>query len=366
MLLTILTLLEKRKGTILFIGGIIVGLILGLIFAWGLWPVQWKNASPGHLRSDFQQQYINAVADAYNFDRNIEAAREKLGLNLEGKNANPWVSKPETFQQAMQGAIAQAENETRATALGRLSQDLGVDIGQPEVATPVPEGEEATPAPEDGEGGGSSFLTILGALLIVIALVAAAFFGITRFNARRKKAEDQTEGASMAGAYGTITADEEAVETEETTPPLSSFVATYVLGDDFFDPSYSIEVGNDFLGECGVGISESIGVGDPKKVTALEAWLFDKSDIRTVTHVLASEYAYNDPSLSAKLAGKGEIIKIEPGQEVVLETTALRVTARVKEVEYAQGDLPNNSFFQKASIELRAWVKSGEDSQETE
>jgi hypothetical protein len=39
----------------------------------------------------------------------------------------------------------------------------------------------------------------------------------------------------------------------------------------------------EFMGEYGVGVSEAIGVGEPKKVTALEIWLFDKNDIKTAT-----------------------------------------------------------------------------------
>ncbi len=77
-----------------------------------------------------------------------------------------------------------------------------------------------------------------------------------------------------------------------------------------------------------MGISEAIGVGDPKKVTALEVWMFDKSDIRTVTKVLASGFAYQDPALRTKLAAKGEIVLAEPGAEVILETTTLVLRSR--------------------------------------
>ncbi|MDY0018963.1 MAG: hypothetical protein RBT47_03085 [Anaerolineae bacterium] len=353
-MLTILNLMEKRKGTITFVGGIIVGLIIGLIFAWLIWPVQWRNGTPGHLRSDFQRYYLNAVADEYSLDRNTEAAREKLGLNLAAKSS-PWVKKPEALQEALTSAIANAGTEEHVTALGRLAQDLEVNIDTAQI-TPV-----APVVTPETEQKGISWLTILGLLLIVMALVAAAFYILTRINAQRQGQLSKPEGA-RAGAYGTMAPTEEGIETVEgeAGPPVSSFVATYMLGDDYFDPSFSIEVGTDFLGECGVGISESIGVGDPKKVTALEAWLFDKSDIRTVTAVMASEYAYNDPTLNAKLSAKGEIMPIRPGLETTLETTALHVSVKVKELEYAQGDLPTNSFYQRVSIELRAWVKSSE------
>jgi hypothetical protein len=75
-------------------------------------------------------------------------------------------------------------------------------------------------------------------------------------------------------------------------------MTTYVLGDDLYDESFSIDTGaGEFMGEYGVGVSEAIGVGEPKKVTALEIWLFDKNDIKTATKVLMSQYAFNDPSI---------------------------------------------------------------------
>ncbi len=84
-------------------------------------------------------------------------------------------------------------------------------------------------------------------------------------------------------------------------------MTTYDLGHDTYDESFSIETPmGEFLGECGVGISETLGAGEPAKVTAFEVWLFDKSDIRTVTKVLMSPYAYNDSALRTRLAPKGD------------------------------------------------------------
>jgi hypothetical protein len=106
------------------------------------------------------------------------------------------------------------------------------------------------------------------------------------------------------------------------------------------------------LGECGVGISETIGVGDPDKVTAFEVWLFDKNDIRTVTKVLMSEHAFNDQELRARLATKGEPVLAQPDQVITLETLTLRIDAMVTETMYGTGELPANSFFDRLTIEL--------------
>jgi hypothetical protein len=143
-------------------------------------------------------------------------------------------------------------------------------------------------------------------------------------------------------------------------PPISQYMSTYILGDDLYDDSFSIETpSGDFLGECGSGISETIGVGDPKKVSATEVWLFDKTDIRTVTKVLMSEHAYNDPAIRAKLAPKGEAVLIQPGSTTVLETQALRVQVRIIDLQYGEGSLPPKSFFSRLTVEIAAWPKEG-------
>jgi hypothetical protein len=136
-------------------------------------------------------------------------------------------------------------------------------------------------------------------------------------------------------------------------------MSTYILGHGQYDDSYSIEDEQErFLGECGAGISETIGVGDPAKATAIEVWLFDKDDfVRTITKVFASEHAFNDPALRAKMEPKGDLVLAQPGATVILETASLRLQARIVELEYGAGPLPTNSYFQKLTLELAAWRK---------
>ena len=96
-------------------------------------------------------------------------------------------------------------------------------------------------------------------------------------------------------------------------------MTTYMAGDDLYDDSFSIDSpSGEFLGECGVGISDTIGVGDPKKVTAFEVWLFDKNDIQTVTKVLMSEHAFNDAAIRQRLAPRASC-SWEPGSALCLK-----------------------------------------------
>jgi hypothetical protein len=145
----------------------------------------------------------------------------------------------------------------------------------------------------------------------------------------------------------------------EQGEPIAQFMTAYTLGDDLYDDSFSIDSATgEFLGECGVGVSDTIGVGDPKKVSAFEVWLFDKNDIQTVTKVLMSDHAYNDPDSTQKLAAKGEPVLVTPGKSVVLETATLQMEARVVDISYGQGSMPYGSFFDRLTLELAIWPKN--------
>jgi hypothetical protein len=142
--------------------------------------------------------------------------------------------------------------------------------------------------------------------------------------------------------------------------PVSRFVSAYILGDDLYDDTFSIETASgDFLGETGAGISKTLGAGDPKKVAAIECFVFDKTDIRTVTKVLMSEHAYNDEAIRAELAPRGEAVLVKKGEAVYLETAALIVQARVIDLAYGSGALPPNSFYERLTLELSAFQKKG-------
>ncbi len=139
---------------------------------------------------------------------------------------------------------------------------------------------------------------------------------------------------------------------------LGTFRTIYNLGDDIYDDSFSIESpSGDFLGECGVGIGDVMGAGEPKKVSAFEVWLFDKNDIQTVTKVLMGKYAFNDEATRTQLSAKGDPILAENGGVVTLETESLIVEARVVDMSYGQSALPAESFFDQMTIEINAYPR---------
>ena len=213
---------------------------------------------------------------------------------------------------------------------------------------------EPTPLP-----GPTENRSLLGSILIALGVIAILLVigGLVYYLFRSGRGSGERSVASKANEYSKSVqkTDYQAMGAE---PPIAQFVTTYMLGDDLFDDSFSIDSpAGEFLGECGVGISETIGVGDPKRVTAFEVWIFDKNDIQTVTKVLMSPHAFSDPAMRAKLESKGELIELTPGKEVVLETATLQLSATVADSQFGEGPLPPQSFYDRMTLELAIWTK---------
>jgi len=163
------------------------------------------------------------------------------------------------------------------------------------------------------------------------------------------QAEPPDTGKDLAGEI-----DEELVP-ELPEDALGVFQAEYVQGVDDFDCSFTIEdVDGTFLGECGVGIRDVLDVEGEQLVNAFEIWLFDKADIRTVSAVVVSEYAYEDEVLYTRLSAKGDLALAEEELVLTLETQTLALMATVTGFAYGEGGPAPNSHFDRFQVELVA------------
>jgi hypothetical protein len=307
--------------------------------------VQWTDAQPYDLAQQARAQYIGLVADSYKVYKDPALA----ATYLQG-----WT--PEEQEQAVADAIAMYEADGRPDKVQSV-RDLQLVMGI---------GEQPPALPEQGIGLWDRIRVPCVVFLVVLLVLVLGWIGYRQAVSRRSMAVAGAGGGAGARmAVATPRAAPVVPQVEEWEgvgqPPLGHFFTTYKLGEDTYDESFSIETPmGEFLGECGVGISETIGTGEPDKVTAFEVWLFDKSDIRTVTKVLMSEHAYRDDSLRAKLASKGEAVLAQPGVPFALATSGLEVRVDVSELDYGDGDLPQNSFFSKLTVELVALAKPAE------
>jgi len=324
---------NPRNAAIL---GVIGGLIIGLLMGWVFWPVEWTDATPQALSPDYQDEYLRMAIDSYrvNADPNLAAQRYRV--------LGP--SAPQTFLK-----VQEQPGNLDPAAIANYSQLIQTMVG------PVEPG--AAPPAEGAEGQPSSLRTILisvAGILILAVLIFGAFYVIR--NVFRPRSG--TVSKAMEAAEASRQAERTDFQSLGLAPPVTQTMTTYVLGDDLYDESFSIDTpGGDFLGEYGVGVSEAIGVGDPKKVTALEIWLFDKNDIKTATKVLMSSHAFDDMELRSRLEAKGELVMLEPQKQIILETAALQLLVTVNDLEYGVGAMPPESYFERVTLELAIWPK---------
>jgi hypothetical protein len=322
-------LLQNTRMTLIL--GVILGLLLGLIIGWGLWPVQWTDGTPEVLRADLQEDYLRMAIDSFNRTGDIDAAVRRWD-DL-GTAAGPTLLRVQSNPTLVdQNAVQQYANVIQA-AKGPIQ------------------------APPTQEGSATSSVVFYASILVVLALLAAGAFYVFRL---LRKGSGQVTPV-MQGAEISRQVARTDFQSLGLAPPITQTMTTYVLGDDLYDESFSIDTGGgEFLGEYGVGVSETVGVGEPKKVAALEIWLFDKNDIKTATKVLMSEYAYNDPNIRARLEPKGELIVVKPQEQVLLETETLQLLATIVDMEYGTGAMPQKSYFERITLELAVWPRSGQ------
>jgi hypothetical protein len=354
--------------------GLIIGLLIGLLIGWVLWPVQYKEAYTYQLVDQQKEQYVAAVADSYNLTKQVGVAQQRFEgwtteekvsalaqlfaedqaqgkaqeaervaeLAAELQRAEGW--NPTVVNQVLSQVASNyaKQGETgKAQAVSLFAGALGSSVAPPQVpvSTPVTSGPQAQ-IPIVGNVG--TLLGLCGFLLLLLVFVLSVLI------LRRR------------GLGGRPTVEKPEVEWAGAGPaPLLQKTSSYTLGMDNFDESFAIETeDNEWLGEFGMGISESLDGGTPRRVVAFEVWLFDKPNTRTVTKVLMSDFAYNNETLRNKLSSRGDPVLATSGGTFTLETPALTVQAQITEMEYGEGT-PSFGYFNNLSVLLTVHRKPG-------
>jgi hypothetical protein len=106
----------------------------------------------------------------------------------------------------------------------------------------------------------------------------------------------------------------------------------------------------------GVGLAEVVDVGPPRQVAGLEAWMFDKETLDTPTGLMLSEGAYADETRRAMHAARGEVVEATPGARLVLDTSVLRMEARLMGIVVGA----DGRTIEQATVELVVWRSEGE------
>ena len=400
-----------KDPKIVGIAGLVIGLLIGwLIIGWGIWPVTWVDADLSDLRDDLQQQTMAQVVDAYAMNGNAEDAFgswQEFGADalpvytsvkesgvLPAENSAYFedllVSKGVELPNIEAGEapvvedVAVSEDEPATTTEGEPEAETEAategETVLPEVVTEADTQEQTEPEKQRATSIIGVVLGVLFALFLLGVAAFAYFFffkkgGITKTSGAespvRQEATPQpsVRRERQSAPIVEVLADEEdydELDEDEFVPVkqsaaasqpgsayLKQFITEYVFGNDMYDDTFSIDAASgEFLGECGVGIADTVGSGEPKNVPAFEVWLFDKNDVQTVTKVMMTDYAMNNPSILQRLEVKGEPVQIRPDLGVTLETATLLLEARILDVTYGRGGQAQNSYVQQMQVEL--------------
>lgn len=112
--------------------GVLIGVMLGMFLGWEQFPVEYTNSSLSALAPQFEEEYTVMVAEGYQYDRDINAALERL-RPLQKDNIFDYI------QDLTERYISQSNVPAISTMVA-----LAEGVGR---LTPVMEIYRSTPAP---------------------------------------------------------------------------------------------------------------------------------------------------------------------------------------------------------------------------
>ena len=365
-------------AVISLIFGCVIGAGVVGLYIWTNPPVYSGGAYPNELTPNYQDHYLAMVIDSYIVNGQAEVAAERLKtfdaatqiralgrwsatyvaagrapeaqavnqLAIQLKQLEGW--SPETISTVAGELATEFQNDSaKAQAINTFAYSLGqVPLEGAQTAQPEQPAEAIPPA--EAAGGGLlgwqwGLLCCLG--LILLALIAYILF-------RRL-------GGKKAPAKPAV------VWEGEGPPPIKSWSATYTIGADNYDEQINIETPEGLLaGGVGVGISEAVPKAtipgtSPRQVAAFDVWVFDKTDITNYAKVVMSEQAYQDEVNRSAIEDDPQVeaVLAEVGKKFTIQTSAMRVEARIEDMEYGEG----KAFFNKMKVKLEVFLKEGVD-----
>lgn len=117
---------EDERGNWYLLTGVVLGIMLGILFAWVISPVEYVDTAPESLKDEFKDQYRVLIASAYVSNGDLVRAKARLELLDE---ADIYLVVAEQAQQM----LAEGGSVEEAQALGRLALSLGQEIPQPKI-----------------------------------------------------------------------------------------------------------------------------------------------------------------------------------------------------------------------------------------
>lgn len=96
-----------------------MGIALGIVVGWWLWPITYTNTSPASLRQDHRDDYVLMTAASYQLDQDLDAARARLVILDSQDPAAPVLELNEKL-------VIEGGSEDDIARLSELARALGV------------------------------------------------------------------------------------------------------------------------------------------------------------------------------------------------------------------------------------------------
>ena len=199
----------RFQGRSLLIGAG-VGLALGLLFGWGLFPVQWENVQMADLSEEAQANYLAAVADAYVARQDENAALvARQRLSALGESSAQEIAEAQQFL----ASNPILDSGVRIQNLQELAQSLGLDeevlainrgllTGVAGEAAAVDDSAEADIIASTGDEAERGFGDRLGSwlrtILWLLFFAALLYFIVRAAQRLRERREDEDESDEEA------------------------------------------------------------------------------------------------------------------------------------------------------------------------
>jgi len=177
---------------------LLLGVGLGSVLAWQVWPVRWYDTDPSDLRQDHQMAYITLVADSLVVTGDAEAAQRQLYELIDDDTTPDEVG---ALVHRTMTNLRAAGNQAAALRVQRMIQQVGLPAISDQQAPPTPVSTQAArpkrPIPTKYLYG--------GAIALFVIALALAIWGIRRLvksQAEERDYADPDGGGQVELGYG--------------------------------------------------------------------------------------------------------------------------------------------------------------------
>ncbi|MBE0697270.1 MAG: hypothetical protein IH586_10135, partial [Anaerolineaceae bacterium] len=137
--------MNEQRGNLYLLTGLVIGLAVGLLFAWVISPVKYVDTEPGSLAPGVKDEYRQVIALAYQANHDLSRAQQRIALIDPGSNFQVLAAQAQRM-------LAEDTTSQEARALAMLAADMSkppVEIAATQLSNlstpPAPSAETQAP-----------------------------------------------------------------------------------------------------------------------------------------------------------------------------------------------------------------------------